>query len=157
MAPVTRRSGTGGAVAKKVHRKRPTRREPSDSWELLERQGLHLNDDDEHMMDQRDDMRQLPSPDAPESVDEAVNGLREMAEKVGKEVETFAQKLDRFFDDLPTRPSRYNAARELVEDFRDIAEETVGELKKSHGERDATAIEAGMERASTCPDCFDRA
>ena len=66
------------------------------------------------------------------TVDEAVAPLRAMADRVGREVETFAQTLDKFFEDLPTRDNRFEAAFELVLRFRDIANDVVQDMKTRH-------------------------
>ena len=131
MAPIRSGSqGGAGGIGKKVQRKRVTRREPSDSWELLHRQGMDFNAPDEVMEEHNEDP--TPEMEGPADVDEAVNPLREMAERVGKEVETFAVALDQFFNELPTVASRFDAAHDLVLEFKEIADQTVTQLKQSH-------------------------
>lgn len=131
MAPIRSvPKATAGGVGKKVHRKRVARREPSDSWELLDRQGMDPNAPEDVMEDNDED--QPAAIDGPAGVDEAVTPLREMAERVGREVETFAETLDKFLDDRATGASTFDAVHDLVLDFKDIAERTVVELKQSH-------------------------
>ncbi|KAK3691115.1 Nucleoporin nup84 [Vermiconidia calcicola] len=134
MAPIQRTASQANAgIGRKVHRKRVTRREPSDSWNLLNHQGMNPNADDIFMQNEAEN--HSPTVEEPPDVEEAVGPLREMAERVGKEVETFAQTLDEFFEDLPTATSRFDAAHELVSQFKGIAERAVDELKGRH-ERD---------------------
>lgn len=133
MAPITRRSQSGSGVGKKVHRKPRVHKDPSDNWTLLERQGRNASAE-EDMMDE--EPRQEPTPAAEDesiNVDDAVNPLREMAERVGQEVERFAEKLDSFFSELlPDSTDRFDAAHELVLKFKGIADDTVEDLKRSH-------------------------
>ena len=128
MAPITRNSQAGGGVGKKVHRKRVPRREPSDSWELLYHQGMDPNAEDV-FVNGGQEQSDAPDTESPVDVDEAVGPLRDMAERVGKEVETFAETLDKFLTDLPTVSSRYVAAHDLVLAFREIANDTVNKMK----------------------------
>lgn len=124
------RSQAGGGIGKRVHRKARTVKEPSDSWELLDRQGLDPYADDEGMEDR--EQEQSPAIESPVDVDEAINPLREMAERVGREVELFAETLDQFFEELPTVANRYDAAHDLILSFKRIADMTVDDMKKNH-------------------------
>ena len=127
MAPIARTSQAGSGVGKKVHRKRAPRREPSDSWELLYHQGMDASAEDVVM--NGEEQGEPPDMESPVDVDEAVGPLRDMAERVGKEVETFSETLDAFFADLPTVSSRFEAAHDLVMNFMEIAMMTVNKLK----------------------------
>jgi len=62
----------------------------------------------------------------------AADSLRDIADRVGKEVEVFAETLDRFFDNLPTAQDQYDAAHDLVLEFKGIAEMAVEDLKTGH-------------------------
>jgi len=61
-----------------------------------------------------------------------IDPLREMAEKVGREVEMFAQQLDEFLMDLPTHGKRFAAAQKLAMDFKWFAQDVVIQEKKSY-------------------------
>lgn len=133
MAPVTRKSQAGGSngIAKKVTRKRApapqvVRKESTDSWNFISTSNDDIRDSVEDGGDE-----QLAF-DGPADVEEAVNPLREMADKVGKEVERFAITLDRFMSGLPTREDKHQAAIEVVSEFKNIAESAVLDLQKSH-------------------------
>lgn len=113
---------------KKVHRKPRTQREPSDSWELLDRHELDANaDDDVEGLGQSMRIRN------PADVDEAMNPLREMADRIGKEVETFAVTLDTYLFSRKDRESSiFGPAHDVVVAFKAIAEEKVHEIKRGH-------------------------
>ncbi|EME48757.1 hypothetical protein DOTSEDRAFT_142100 [Dothistroma septosporum NZE10] len=68
----------------------------------------------------------------PAKVNDAISPLREMAERVGKEVELFAEELDKFLDNLPTR-NKFDAVLELADQFKRIAEHAATKLKETHG------------------------
>lgn len=138
--PVTRRSRAPAATA--------ARKEQSDSWELLDRQTSRNGEanEDDAQEDADSDTNNAPAPaPAPMSfstartitrpsgaAQTAANSLRDIADRVGKEVEMFAETLDRFFDNLPAAQDQYDAAHDLVLEFKGIAEEAVEELKKGH-------------------------
>ena len=132
MAPISRASQGGAGVGKKVHRKRSTRREPSDSWSIFHNQGMASNTDG--VQTNGHTQIQIPTPpiDGPANVDEAVGPLREMAEKVGTQVEEFAEKLDMFLNDLPMTSDRFDATHDIVLKFQKIAESTVEDLRRSY-------------------------
>ncbi|SMY20693.1 unnamed protein product [Zymoseptoria tritici ST99CH_1A5] len=137
MAPVTRKSAAvGNGVNKKAPVRKPratrsTQPEPTESWDFLEvdRQESHESDyiNGDVTMDNVIATREDGSP----NMDDAINPLREMAERVGREVETFAERLDQFLDGLPSR-NKYEAAVELVEEFRDISAEAAHVLEEKH-------------------------
>ena len=88
--PVTRRSRAAAAS---------TRKEQSDSWQLLDRESSHAEADHEDL----DEQDEAPDMDFSTTrtggaVQTATDSLRDIADRVGKEVEIFAETLDRFFD-----------------------------------------------------------
>jgi nuclear pore complex protein Nup107 len=141
MASLSQRSSQGGGgIGKKVHRKRSTRQDASEDWGFAlgsERRKASTNTflksppppprEEDH-----DDDEPVEQFDTSTSIAQAVAPLRAMAERVGREVETFAQTLDEFFNDLPTRSNRFDAAFELVLKFRDIANDVVQDMKSRH-------------------------
>lgn len=54
-----------------------------------------------------------------------------MAERVGKEVETFAEHLDQFFE-LLHEMERYDAVLKVVDDFQDVAAKAAEKLEEDH-------------------------
>ncbi|KAK5168083.1 Nucleoporin nup84 [Saxophila tyrrhenica] len=131
MAPITRTTSSygGGGIAKQVHRKRPSRKEPSDeTWNFSLGAGAKVNGSTRHSESQHD----IATPESLPNVEEAVQPLRAMADKVGKEVETFAQTLDEFFTELPAVENRFGAVFDLVLNFRDIANDVVERLKSQY-------------------------
>ena len=132
MAPVTRRSqSNAGAIVKNPTRKRAppvSRKESTGQWSFVSTS----NDDVRDSVEEQEEEDMQMTIDGPADVEEAVSPLREMADKVGKEVEAFAVALDQFLTDLPTREDKHVAAIEVVMDFKTIAEETVLALQKSH-------------------------
>lgn len=135
MAPLTRTgSQTSGKVGKPVHRKRPVRQDPPDEWQFSldgERREPRANST-RNTRNSQPTQIETPDPDVTSDVEQAVAPLRAMADRVGKEVEAFAETLDEFFDDLPTVDNRFKAAYELVLSFRDIANDVVQEMKSSY-------------------------
>jgi len=133
MPPVTRRSqaGSGSGVAKKVTRKRALQavtRKESDSWNFINTS----NDNVREFVEDHSEQEEQLAIESPADVEEAVNPLREMADRVGQEVERFAVSLDAFLNDLPTRQDKYKAAMDVATEFKDIAKRRVRELEKSH-------------------------
>ena len=82
-------------------------------------------------MDGHDDDHSF-SIDSPADVQETVEPSHELVERVVNQVEDFAQELDEFFKELPTRPNAFDAAKEMVGNFKEIAEEAVKGLKRRH-------------------------
>ncbi|KAK3672602.1 Nucleoporin nup84 [Recurvomyces mirabilis] len=133
MPPRTRQSTTGGIGRPATRRQRaPVARNTSDSrWNFTStnddvRESVEEADTNGFDADHHEDM-----PSSPE-VEEAVAPLREMADRVGKEVESFAIQFDMFLNDLPTRQNKYDAAKEVVQRFEDIAKDAVDALKRGH-------------------------
>lgn len=160
MAPVTRRSQNAG-VAKQVNRKvslkraysigilnanqifqKLVRKESSENWDFVQvdtslarsyegmqadhtsqpvHQNGHLDESDE----------EAPAFNLTARVDKVTEPLHEMANRVGQEVEAFAIKLDKFLEDLPTR-DKYDAAYDLVLEYKAIAQDAVKRLEKDH-------------------------
>lgn len=130
--PVTRRSRAP------VTTSAATRKDQSNSWELLDRESSHANDEDlesEHgaATAKASDMDfSTTTRTTRGAAQTAADSLRDIADRVGKEVEVFAETLDRFFDNLPTAQEQYDAAHDLVLEFKAIAENAVKELEKGH-------------------------
>nr|GFD58060.1 hypothetical protein [Tanacetum cinerariifolium] len=64
-------------------------------------------------------------------LEDVSKSLREMAERVGKEVETFAERLDEFLDSLP-KSRTYNAVLSLVDEYQSIAKDAAYKLEVEH-------------------------
>lgn len=132
MAPITRASQPSAGIGKKVHRKRPNQKEqePSNSWDLMYQQEQNTKAPPAPMDDFDDDNTDpLDSPNVVDSVEQ----LREVSDRVENKVEEFAITLDRFLEQLPTQLSRFHAVRDLVDDFKHIAEEAVKRMHQTHG------------------------
>ena len=152
MAPVTRRSqaavSSGSGIAKKAApRKRPepdVRKSSAGSWSYA-----NIGDEVDNETDEEDiretvedtpmeeeDERPLMTFDGAADVEEAVSPLREMADKVGKEVERFAETLDQYLStDLPMAKddlSKYRCVQAVVSEFKQISEDAVDTLKRQH-------------------------
>ncbi|KAK4995992.1 Nucleoporin nup84 [Elasticomyces elasticus] len=109
MAPVRPQS----ANTKAIRRKQPNKNDQSDGWELVEVDGSH---------------GELNSVD---SVKDAMNPLAEVADRVGREVEMFAERLDTYITKRQSQDPQ-GAALQLVESFKTCAEENIKMLKKRH-------------------------
>ncbi|EME88274.1 uncharacterized protein MYCFIDRAFT_55271 [Pseudocercospora fijiensis CIRAD86] len=67
------------------------------------------------------------------NLDDAVQPLREMADRVGSEVEAFAERLDMFIESLCTGTSQtYDLVVELVGQFKEIAREAALKLESDY-------------------------
>lgn len=150
MAPI-RKPQVGGGVGK-VHRKQRPPKEPSNSWNLFASEEQQSKPKvNNRKGSQPADTERSESPD---SVDEAIGPLREMAHRVGEEVERFAETLDEFSLDFASAPSRFDAACHLVDLFQEIAEQKVVELKKGHERELRQALKqewTAHTRVSTTP------
>lgn len=168
MAPMTRRSAAASAtantpapatannttgVSKPVTRRSrapvttsaATRKDQSASWELLDRESSHANDED---IESKHGAATAKTSEMDFSTttgttrgaaQTAADSLRDIADRVGKEVEVFAETLDRFFDNLPAAQDQYDAAHDLVLEFKGIAEMAVKDLKKGHERKSASS------------------
>ncbi|KAK0869962.1 Nucleoporin nup84 [Friedmanniomyces endolithicus] len=154
MGPATRRAQqnartfvksaqSGSGFVKKPVRKS---RVPSGrgAWDFV-----GVNDDEDADVNQNNDVRESveveqyaasQNPDAEEGEEEdgggssdveaALKPLREMADKVGREVEAFAVSFDQFLEEVLTeRKDGYQSARDLVGTYQAFAEEEVGRLR----------------------------
>ena len=77
-----------------------------------------------------------PAPITPEQYENLIHPLQCTAERVGREVEMFAEKLESL---LPTTKdgskTRYEKALILVDEYHNIAKSTVERLQKQHGRK----------------------
>lgn len=85
----------------------------------------------------------------PSGADQMIHPLRDLAERIGREVELFAEKLDSW------KPKQHEsiadkrkAARGLVDDYRAIALGTVSRLQKQHGAERSTILKDEWRRFS---------
>lgn len=82
--------------------------------------------------DDEDDQDMQLSLQGPSDINSAVNPIREIAERVGKEVDIFAENLDKYLGELAgitSYPEAYEASIALAIEYKEIAEEMVEELK----------------------------
>lgn len=139
MAPATRRSQSG-AIARKASARKPATRNTSSSWQF---QSTNDHDDSsdeggESVRESTEVTESHPNShanglnDGAMDVEEAVKPLREMADKVGREVERFAEAFDQFISELPMQENKYEAAKEVVLDFKFIAEDAANELRRNY-------------------------
>jgi len=71
--------------------------------------------------------------DTPSATSDILYPLRDMAERIGREVELFAEKLDTWKPaEEATEKDKRGAARSLVQEYRSIAETTVTKLDVQH-------------------------
>lgn len=133
MPPVTRKvAANASGVAKKApaRKPRPTRpRETTESWGLYPAE--HEADDRRANSDIATFDDDIVATREPTDVDEALNPLREMAERVGREVETFAECLDEFLEHLPAH-SKFDAVLGLVNEFKHISKDAAFKLEESN-------------------------
>ena len=130
MPPVTRRSQASGVskrAAGPVFSKHvpSSLRQSSNSWDFLEPEETREEMDDEIASNQLA-IRE------PAHLQDALDPLREMAERVGREVETFAENLDRFRTELPKAEDRFGAVVRLVDEYIRICEYAVSEAEEQH-------------------------
>ena len=150
---MTRRSQPNTGITKKVHRKRAAqapaaKRQASDSWELLDREGLNGHQHEDAADEEDEDQLAL---DGPMDVQSAVDPLREMADRIGSQVESFAQSLDQLLSKLPSQPSesaRFEWASEVIQEFQDRAEYDAVRIGETHHpERDRQTVKEWREQA----------
>ncbi|EMD00818.1 hypothetical protein BAUCODRAFT_61324 [Baudoinia panamericana UAMH 10762] len=65
-------------------------------------------------------------------MDEAMDSLRDVADKVGDGVEQFAEELDRYLKELSMKQSKFEAAKDVAEVFKDIAASAASSLERDH-------------------------
>ena len=117
------------APARKARTTRSTKA-ASDSWELVARE----DDDDEPTTTNganTNGYHQREESPLDLGLRDASKTLRDMAERVGKEVETFAERLDEFLDSLP-QSNTYDAVLGLVEEYQNIAKDAAYKLEMEH-------------------------
>jgi nuclear pore complex protein Nup107 len=133
MPPVTRRAQSGGIAKKPATRKQraPVTRNTSSSWDWVDPNDAEVEPEPGDDVRESVEINDAASDQSASDVEEAVRPLREMADRVGREVENFAIEFDKFLGTLPRRHDRYDAAKDIVRLFRMIAEEAVDGLKKT--------------------------
>ncbi|KAI5370733.1 hypothetical protein Slin15195_G016060 [Septoria linicola] len=140
--PPSTRSRAGPVKKAPARKSRATRstKPSSDSWELLAREedesdadhdqtaAVNSNGQQHHsevaLMEREESPLDLGLLDASRS-------LREMADRVGKEAETFAERLDEWIDSLP-KTSSYDAVISLVDEYQNIAKDAAYRLEVEH-------------------------
>jgi nuclear pore complex protein Nup107 len=140
MPPVTRKvaANASAGVGKKAPARKPrsTRpRETSESWGFLDAENERDRDqaadaDADAGMAMATLEDEFVATREPTDVDEAMNPLREMAERVGQEVEIFAEGLDQLLDRLP-KDDQFEAVLGLVREFRELARDAAHQLEQS--------------------------
>ena len=143
MAPMTRRSQANPGVTKKVHRKQQppaAKRQASDSWELLDSRSATREVQGNGQFAEEEEEEEAEG-DQEEALDipSTTGTLRDMADRVGNEVEIFAQKLDEALDELRRKPDqseseRFDLANNLMHEYQVHIEDTVRQLEKVHGD-----------------------
>ncbi|CAK1354823.1 Nucleoporin NUP84 [Cercospora beticola] len=141
MPPSTRSRAQAGPVKKAPARKSRTTRSnkpASDSWELLAPAESDIDSEHDNVataIEQRQQPGAAAMPRSESPLDlglrDASDSLREMAERVGKEVETFAERLDEFLDSLP-KSDTYEAVLGLVDEYQSIAKDAAYKLDAEH-------------------------
>lgn len=104
-------------------------RENGDSWELL---GVR-NDFCSPSPDLLLMSHQNPSQDAMTNAtsNHIISDIRDMADRVGREVDSFAETLDKYNEALRGEDA-YNAAHDLTVEYKKFANDMVKKLKKRH-------------------------
>jgi nuclear pore complex protein Nup107 len=142
MAPTTRRSQQPNGV--KSVKKAPARKtransgkDAPESWDLsitrtrsgetYEASRAQDNRDESNERNENMQTALVPA----QSLDDAIHPLREMAEKVGREVETFAEDLDKFLESLSSR-NKFEAVLDLVDSFKNVAQDAAAALEENH-------------------------
>ncbi|KAI9829791.1 MAG: Nucleoporin nup84 [Phylliscum demangeonii] len=89
-----------------------------------------------------DDMNGHPSqPITPEEYEELYNPLQDTAERVGPELERFAEQLEQLQPRREENPQkRYDRGVELVEEYQKIAQGAVDRLRKEHASAQRTML-----------------
>ncbi|KAK5114922.1 hypothetical protein LTR62_002081 [Meristemomyces frigidus] len=141
MPPHTRLSsntGIGKAPAPRRQRAPMTRKSSrnisnsnQDRWDFTS-----TNNDDRDIRESVEDNETVVEedqemPTSPE-VEEAVAPLRQIADRVGSEVESFAVQFAIFLKDVPARQDKFEAAKEIVSQFEGIAKDAANSLQRNH-------------------------
>lgn len=129
MAPVTRRAQQSNGVkgTSKVPARKPRTNSNKDAPDFFAQSRAASASDG--ITDAGDEVQERRM--RPVNVEDALNPLREMADKVGREVETFAEDLDKFLDQL-TNQNKFTAALELVDSFKAVAQDAAVALEENH-------------------------
>ncbi|THY76926.1 hypothetical protein D6C86_02267 [Aureobasidium pullulans] len=120
MAPVTRKTASSGAF-KPVHRK-SSQTNTNSFADIVRTNGYSISQNG-------DTNRSVLVPT--NQLADQINPLRDMADRVGREVDHFAETLDKFNDRLHGQDA-YDAAIDLTQGYRDFASGMVKKLKKRH-------------------------
>ncbi|KAF4547423.1 Hypothetical protein D9617_43g040390 [Elsinoe fawcettii] len=72
----------------------------------------------------------IPSPES--SDEDPITDLHDIASRVGREVDVFAETLDQFKESLQNSQSQRGAALRLCTTYRDFAADEAGKLRKQH-------------------------
>lgn len=114
----------------KLRQEQPSARDDNGSLIAVPSQFQHA---DSSLAMDTDDTSLLANP---ANAMEAVHPLRTMAERIGKEVELFAEQLDQYRPKMQAEDveEKREAVLELVGEYHGIASETVQRLRKMHGE-----------------------
>ncbi|KAI9722347.1 MAG: hypothetical protein M1812_001819 [Candelaria pacifica] len=109
-----------------------------EAWDFASSEG-RSGESEERFADEDDDIQdgesQISSQGLLASGDyqQALHPLQTMAERVGRQVEEFAEELDRHNTSRRQDPAeKYDCAFKLVKSFQNLAEETVKRLQKQH-------------------------
>jgi len=102
----------------------------------------------------------LFSHDANVSTTDPLQPLRAMADRVGKEVEKFAERVDHWhMHGNEAEKTRYHSTVKMVGQFKDVAEATVRDLKKKHGSVNEDQLNKSVRRRikNVAPESTSRA
>ncbi|TVY83378.1 Nucleoporin [Lachnellula suecica] len=155
MAPMTR-SGAPSLAPESMQLPRPNQRYRETSWQFVGQPDTRSDralseeppssyDEDADMMSnhsEEDGMWLLRSPShnvwltqCPEDHEHILHPLREAANRVGREVEKFAEVLDGYNpQQVETKDEKYEMVMELLGQYHDTALETVERLREKHEE-----------------------
>lgn len=166
MPPTTRRSqASAQSVPKKITRKRATQstttRKDSNSFSFRDTRNdsdnavpsteVHI-DGDADDIDADNEQAGGLALDGPADVQTAVNPLREMADKVGREVEQFAALLDGWLKKLPEREDKHVAAIEVADHFKAVAELSAKKLQERHDKERLVQLRKEWASRADVPD-----
>lgn len=160
MAPATRsRQAVGVKKAPPARKSRATRstaKDTADEWTFEEDQ--HQHQQTEHDSPEMEhhyngslvvDSRETVDMDF-DDADHPMDPIREMAERVGREAEAFAENLDRLLASLATR-NKYEAVMDVVEEFKSIARDAAFALRKNHERERAQRLRKEWSEQANIP------